>query len=199
LSDDFRWDGYKRHFVACGVGAGLAAGFGAPSASVLFVMEEVATFWSTPLLWMIMVASFFSCLIFNIFSSLWHGDINNIGGHNLVIFGHIEYSDYHIWELIYFCIIGVLGGLLGAFFNWLNEHITAVRKKHIWGRNFRRWGEAVLVACFTATIFFWFPLAFDDCRDNGDLDTNRTEQRRYNCNDGESNALATLTVASIDA
>jgi H+/Cl- antiporter ClcA len=161
-------------------------------------MEEVATAWSTPLLWMIMVSSFWSCLIFNIFTALYHGNPNDIGGHNLVVFGHIEYSDYHIWEIIYFCIIGVIGGVLGGFFNWLNEHITSERKKYIWGRNWRRWGEAVAVTLLTATLFYWAPMMFDDCRDDDNLDNNHAEQRRYNCSHGNSNALATLTIASID-
>ena len=42
----FRDSASRRDFVTCGAGAGVSAAFGAPVGGLLFVMEELASFWS---------------------------------------------------------------------------------------------------------------------------------------------------------
>ena len=88
-SDKHKWDNYKREYIACGTSAGIAAAFGAPSASILFVLEEVSSFWSTPMMWMVMVSSFASALMFNITRAAYYPVLNpdNINAQKLVIFG----------------------------------------------------------------------------------------------------------------
>lgn len=50
---------YRRNFTTAGAAAGVAAAFGAPVGGLLFAMEEVSSFWSMKLGWMI----FFSCML----------------------------------------------------------------------------------------------------------------------------------------
>lgn len=73
--------------MACGTSAGIAAAFGAPSASVLFVMEEMASFWSTPLLWMVVLCSFFSALVLNICNAAYFKHVDYINNEDLIVFG----------------------------------------------------------------------------------------------------------------
>ena len=86
-SGQHKWDHFKKEYIACGTSAGIAAAFGAPSASVLFVMEEMASFWSTPLLWMVVLASFFSALVLNILKAAYYGHADYINNEDLIVFG----------------------------------------------------------------------------------------------------------------
>lgn len=68
-SKTFRWypkilwryhnDRDRRDFITSGVGAGIAAAFGAPIGGVLFSIEEVCSFWTKQVTW----RTFFSCLV----------------------------------------------------------------------------------------------------------------------------------------
>lgn len=49
----------RRNFTTAGAAAGVAAAFGAPVGGLLFAMEEVSSFWSMKLGWMI----FFCCML----------------------------------------------------------------------------------------------------------------------------------------
>ena len=90
----YKWDHYKKEYVAVGTSAGIAAAFGAPSASVLFVMEEMASFWSTPLLWMVTLGSFFAATLFNIMRAIYDGNPDYINVEDLVIFGQLGHNEY---------------------------------------------------------------------------------------------------------
>ena len=64
-----------------------------------------------------------------------------------------------MWELPFFLLMGVVGGLLGSVFNALNIRLCKWRKLH------RRTAklmviEAVLVAFLTATCQFWLPAIY---------------------------------------
>jgi len=50
---------FRRNFTTAGAAAGVAAAFGAPVGGLLFAMEEVSSFWSMKLGWMI----FFCCML----------------------------------------------------------------------------------------------------------------------------------------
>ena len=192
----FRWDHYKREFVACGAAAGIAAAFGAPSGSVLFVLEEAATYWSVPLLWMVMLTGFLSTLSFNICKSAYEGHIMNINSPGLVTYGYLTTDPYKLWEILIIALIGVVGGILGALFCWINMHITLWRKKFKMTTPIRRWVEVVLLAFITATFFYWAPWVAGECRENGKDEDE--EFVRYDCPKGYHNNLATLSFTKIE-
>ena len=55
----FRNNKDHRDFIAAGSAAGVAAAFAAPIGGLLFVMEEIASWWDYSLTWMI----FFTCIV----------------------------------------------------------------------------------------------------------------------------------------
>lgn len=166
---DFRNEREKRDFVACGAAAGVCSAFGAPIGGVLFSLEEGASYWSTKLTWraffcaMITLGTLYSLKnldnwwgqadIENLFS---FGEFNSITG---------EASNYSIWELILFIIIGCLGGLIGAVFNASNEHITIWRMRNVNHSKARRFMEVVLVSVLVSTVSFLLPLIWMRCTD----------------------------------
>ena len=166
---DFRNEREKRDFVACGAAAGVCSAFSAPIGGVLFSLEEGASYWSTKLTW----RAFF-CAMITLGTLYSLKNLDNMWGQadieNLFSFGEFnsitgEASNYSVWELILFIIIGCLGGLIGAVFNASNEHITIWRMRNVNHSKSRRFFEVVLVSILVSTVSFLLPLMWMRCTD----------------------------------
>lgn len=97
---------YRRQLIACGAAAGLAAGFNAPIAGVLFVVEELLHDVSGLTLGTAIIASFIGAVV----SQILGGDSLNL---NLR-----EYpTSFEAGEIPFYVLLGLLAGLLGALFS----------------------------------------------------------------------------------
>ncbi|KAM3094343.1 chloride channel protein [Phormidesmis sp. 146-35] len=99
---------HRRQLMAAGAAAGLAAGFNAPIAGVLFVVEELLQDVSGLTLGTAILASFIGAVV----SRLLGGQ-----GLNVNASGLIEYTNFAVAEIPIFMVLGVLAGLLGALFS----------------------------------------------------------------------------------
>jgi chloride channel 7 len=81
------------------------------------------------------------------------GDFNSVSG---------ESSNFSIWELVLFVIIGCLGGLIGAVFNASCEHLTIWRMKRVHSK-LPRFLEVIVIAFFVSTVSFLMPLIWGHC------------------------------------
>ena len=99
---------HRRQMIAAGAGAGLAAGFNAPLAGILFVVEELLRDLSNLTLGTAILASFIGAVI----SRLLGG-----GGLDLNLqLTHLT-SSFSAPEIPFYLLLGVLAGLFGALFN----------------------------------------------------------------------------------
>jgi H+/Cl- antiporter ClcA len=164
---DFRNDREKRDFVACGAAAGVCSAFGAPIGGVLFSLEEGASYWSTKLTW----RAFF-CAMTTLATLFWVRNMDTLWGQanidKLFSFGEFnilsgESSNFSIWELGLFVIVGCLGGLIGAVFNAANEHLTIWRMKRINHSKLRRFLEVIVVSLIVSVVSFLMPLLWGHC------------------------------------
>ncbi|EGC37379.1 hypothetical protein DICPUDRAFT_150047 [Dictyostelium purpureum] len=191
----FRNDKDKRDFVTSGAGAGVAAAFGAPLGGALFSMEEVASFWSTTLTW----RCFFSCLVATFVMNLLQSNSGDISG--LIIFNTGKNIDkefsYHLFELIPFIIIGVLGGFAGALFTFINVKVTEFRREKINKVKSLRVLEVFLIIGVSTFLQFFVPLLFS-CRvkpDLKELAESLEELKQFNCPEGHYNPMASIMFA----
>jgi chloride channel 3/4/5 len=107
--------------------AGVSVAFGAPIGGVLFSLEEVSYYFPYKTMW----RSFFCAMIAAISLRL----INPFRTGKLVLF-QVEYKrDWHLFELPFFVVLGVLGGLYGAFFIKSNLRYSSLRKNS-WLKDF---------------------------------------------------------------
>ncbi|XP_033118089.1 H(+)/Cl(-) exchange transporter 7-like isoform X2 [Anneissia japonica] len=192
----FRTDHEKRDFVSGGAAAGVSAAFGAPVGGVLFSLEEGASFWNQSLTWRIFFASMVSTFTLNVLLSYYHNQPWSLSSPGLVNFGQFEGKDYYGYEIPIFIAMAIIGGLLGALFNFINYRLSLFRIKYL----YKRWmnlAEAMFVASVTATLAFLAIYNIQDCR------SLPQEEVRYPlqmfCADGEYSATASLFFSTPEA
>ncbi|CAB1329620.1 unnamed protein product, partial [Coregonus sp. 'balchen'] len=146
----FRTDRDKRDFVSAGAAAGLFC-----SMSATFTLNF-----------------FRSGINYNKWGSFQLPGLLN--------FGEFKCSDgekkCHLWtvvDLAFFVLMGVVGGLLGAFFNYINTRLAKYRMRHVHPKaKFVRVLESLLVAMVTTVVIFVASMTMGECRDLASPTTN---------------------------
>jgi len=139
-------DGKRREILSASAAAGVGVAFGAPIGGVLFSLEEVSYYFPPKTLF----RTFFCCIA----AALSLKFLNPYGTSKIVIFEVRYTTDWRIFEMVVFMLLGVMGGALGALF---------IKASRVWARTFRRiptvkrWPvfEVVLVALITGLVSFW--------------------------------------------
>lgn len=99
---------YRRQLIAAGAAAGLAAGFNAPIAGVLFVVEEFLQDFSGLTLGTAILASFVGAVV----SRLLGGQGLSLNWEQMP-----PIASFHLVDVPFFLVLGLLAGLLGALFS----------------------------------------------------------------------------------
>lgn len=134
----------KREVLSAAAAAGVSVAFGAPIGGVLFSLEEISYYFPLKTLW----RSFFCALV----AAFVLRSVNPFGTDHLVMF-YVEYDlPWSLYELFFFIILGIFGGLYGAFFNKLNLKWCKFRKNS----RLKRYPvtEVIVLAFLTAAISF---------------------------------------------
>ncbi|MGB8701737.1 MAG: chloride channel protein, partial [Thermosynechococcaceae cyanobacterium] len=99
---------HRKQMIAAGAGAGLAAGFNAPLAGVLFVVEELLRDVSGLTLGTAILSSFIGAVV-----------ARSLGGHGLVanLAQIADHNPFSITEIPFYILLGALAGLFGGLFN----------------------------------------------------------------------------------
>ncbi|KAJ3156574.1 hypothetical protein HDU89_004356 [Geranomyces variabilis] len=137
----------KREILSASSAAGVSVAFGAPIGGVLFSLEEVSYYFPYKTMW----RSFFCAMVAAISLQL----VNPFRTGKLVLFA-VEYKRaWHGFELPFFVLLGVLGGVYGSFFIRLNLRMAEFRKNS-W---LQHWAitEVVVTALVTALLSFTHP------------------------------------------
>ncbi|KAI9097254.1 chloride channel [Phlyctochytrium arcticum] len=149
-----RNEGKRREILSAASAAGVAVAFAAPLGGVLFALEEISYYFPLKTMW----RSFFCALIAAATVRL----INPIGGGRIVLF-QVDWQGadtmggvWRIWEIFPFALVGILGGLYGAFFIRITAFWASVRNR-TWLGN---WPvlEVIIIAFLTAAVSFFFDL-----------------------------------------
>jgi len=161
----FRNETSKREIACAGAAAGVSAAFGAPIGGTLFIYEvsRPSTFWSFELTWKIFFCSSISTFVLNILSCLKKGEDISITNAGLIKFGSYDSQPYQFYDFPFFIILGVCGGLLGSFFNFLNAEINILRRIYL-KKSWQKILETIFITALTAFLIFYAPLiTSSDC------------------------------------
>ncbi|KAG7098318.1 hypothetical protein E1B28_000279 [Marasmius oreades] len=136
-----RSQGKMREIITAASAAGVAVAFGSPVGGVLFSIEEMSSNFSIKTMW----KSFFCALV----ATFTLSAMNPFRTGKLVLFQVTYDRDWHFFEILFFIIIGIFGGLYGAFVVKFNLQVAAFRRKHLSNHGV---AEAVILAILTAVI-----------------------------------------------
>lgn len=132
-----------REILSACAAAGVAVAFGSPIGGVLFSLEEMSSYFPLKTMW----RSYFCALVATAVLSA----MNPFRTGQLVMF-QVKYDrDWHFFEILFYIIIGIFGGLYGAFVIKWNLRAQAFRKKYL--SNYAIL-EATLLAAGTALIAY---------------------------------------------
>ncbi|KAF5355445.1 hypothetical protein D9758_006397 [Tetrapyrgos nigripes] len=136
--------GKMREVVTAASAAGVAVAFGSPIGGVLFSIEEMSHDFSIKTLW----RSFFCALM----ATFTLSAMNPFRTGKLVLFQVTYDRDWHFFEIFFFIILGIFGGLYGAFVIKFNLQVAAFRRKYLAKHGV---AEAVSLATLTAIIGYF--------------------------------------------
>lgn len=140
----YRRNASKTREILCAcAAAGVAVAFGSPIGGVLFSLEEMASYFPLKTLW----RSYFCALV----ATAVLAAMNPFRTGQLVMF-QVHYDrSWHFFETVFYVIIGVFGGLYGAFVIKWNLRVQAFRKKYLSQHAVL---EATLLAAATAIVCY---------------------------------------------
>lgn len=143
------FDKYKRNAAktreilsACAA-AGVGVAFGSPIGGVLFSLEEMSNYFPLKTMW----RSYFCALV----ATAVLAAMNPFRTGQLVMFTVRYDRSWHFFEVLFYIIIGIFGGLYGAFVIKWNLRAQAFRKKYLAKYPIL---EATLLAAITAVICY---------------------------------------------
>ncbi|PWN48744.1 hypothetical protein IE53DRAFT_333168, partial [Violaceomyces palustris] len=159
-----------RELLTASSAAGVAVAFGSPIGGVLFSLEEMAYNFPASTMW----RSFLCALAATVTLSF----MNPFRTGKLVLFQVSYDRDWHYFEILFYIIIGIFGGLYGAFVIKYNLQVQSFRRN-----NLTKYGvqEAVILACLTAFVGYFnkflridmtesLEILFRECEGGGDYD-----------------------------
>ncbi|GAB7346791.1 hypothetical protein MBLNU459_g1891t1 [Dothideomycetes sp. NU459] len=133
-----------REILSACAATGVAVAFGSPIGGVLFSLEEMSNYFPLKTLW----RSYFCALV----GTAVLATMNPFRTGQLVMFTVSYDREWHFFEIIFYIVLGVFGGLYGAFVIKWNLRVQAFRKRYL--TNYAI-SEAVILATLTAVICYW--------------------------------------------
>ncbi|KAF8554241.1 hypothetical protein OG21DRAFT_1462931 [Imleria badia] len=159
-----------REVITAASAAGVAVAFGSPIGGVLFSIEEMSHIFSIKTMWRSFVCALVATFTLSVMNPFRTG--------KLVLF-QVTYSrSWHFFEIIFFVILGIFGGLYGAFMVKFNMQVAAFRRKHLANHAV---AEAVVLVILTAIVGYpnrflridmteMMSILFRECEGGGDYD-----------------------------
>ncbi|CAG8970803.1 hypothetical protein HYALB_00001590 [Hymenoscyphus albidus] len=144
LFDKYKRNAAKtREILSACAAAGVAVAFGSPIGGVLFSLEEMSSYFPLKTMW----RSYFCALVATAVLAM----MNPFRTGQLVMFTVRYDRSWHFFEVAFYIIIGIFGGLYGAFMIKWNLRAQAFRKKYLTEYAFL---EATLLATGTAIVCY---------------------------------------------
>ncbi|KAG2148738.1 chloride channel [Suillus bovinus] len=165
-----RSQGKMREIITAASAAGVAVAFGSPIGGVLFSIEEMSQMFRIKTMWRSFVCALVATFTLSVMNPFRTG--------KLVLFQVTYNRDWHFFEIIFFIILGIFGGLYGAFVVKFNMQVAAFRRKNLADHGV---AEAVILATLTAAIGYFnrfmridmtemMAILFRECEGGGDHD-----------------------------
>eukprot|EP00980_Cylindrotheca_fusiformis_P021527 scaffold8369_cov121-Cylindrotheca_fusiformis.AAC.8 len=192
----FANDAEKRDLVSIGAAVGFAASFGAPIGGLLFVLDDISTYFDKSMYLRVLVANALGtfCL------ALYRGDLSQ---YSVISLGNFSEPNYNIFlnrfeEVPFYVLTGIIGGMIGGTFSSALDFRKRGLKSMFNGKAWQLLG-VTLLSLFTSFVFFYATSMAWACRDILEQDSYFANVgHRFFCEEDQVNALATILLGSRD-
>eukprot|EP00796_Vickermania_ingenoplastis_P009128 gene9129-6416_t len=155
----------RRAFITVGAACGVSAAFGAPIGGLLFVMEEISSFWDHSASGQIFLASMITVTVTHMINSLVEeGQLLGWVSRTASVLFEVNMSiPFNLISIIPALCLGAILGAFAALFTKLNIILIKWRREVIRPLLYARLLEPILVVAVYATMTYFFSWA-SDCR-----------------------------------
>lgn len=136
----------KREVLSAAAASGISVAFGSPIGGVLFSLEQLSYYFPDKTMWQSFVCAMIAAVTLQALNPFHTGKI--------VLFQVRNTAGWHGFEILPFTLLGVTGGLFGAFFIRLNMLIARLRRSDAYPLRNRPMLEVSIVAFVAALINF---------------------------------------------
>lgn len=217
LFQAFRNNKDRRDFITAGAACGVSAAFGAPIGGLLFVMEEVSSFWDHSASGQVFLASMISFSVIALINSLAENDhtIGRVSNAAAILFEVNIRIPLNLLSIIPALFLGALSGLLAVIFTKLNILIIRWRRRTLRPKAWKRVSEPVVIIALFSFVMYVLalmpdciptvPIGADSTLSNSSSTRevevwgteNATHLSTFTCDHpGSYSPLATLTIGS---
>ncbi|KAH9621381.1 hypothetical protein KSS87_007195 [Heliosperma pusillum] len=203
----FKNDRDRRDLITCGAAAGVAAAFRAPVGGVLFALEEAASWWRSALLWRTFFTTAVVAIVLrSLIQFCWTGKCGLFGEGGLIMYdvSAAEVTTYGIYDILAVIFLGVIGGVLGSFYNYCVDKVlrtySIINEK---GPSFRVL-LVIIISVLTTCCAFFIPWAVrcTPCPSDSKITCPSVNEsgnyKSFNCPSGHYNDLASLFLSTND-
>ncbi|KAL4529321.1 hypothetical protein Ndes2526A_g04115 [Nannochloris sp. 'desiccata'] len=154
----------KRDFVTAGAAVGVATAFSAPIGGLLFVFEEVASFWQQALGWQI----FFACMLAVLTADTLRSAVSAVRDGTFGLFDKEASTVFfevqtqltnHVFAVLPAAVCGLVSGLMAIFFTFINLRVTRLRAELL-RTKFQKMAEPCILIILFVTLGTLLPLFF---------------------------------------
>lgn len=200
-----RHDRLRRDMVTCGAAAGIAVAFRAPVGGVIFALEEVTSWWRAALLWRVLFTTACVTVVRQAVNNLCKGQKCGVFGNGgLILFDMSDVStNMGLMALIPAMVLGILGGVLGSLFTYLNGKIAKFySRRHSKHESLLKVVQALFVSIVTSAFIFGLPwlATCTPCPSTASCPSTLPSgvYKRFTCASGYYNDLAGLMLSTSD-
>ena len=195
----FANDSEKRDFVTIGAACGFAASFGTPIGGLLFILDDISSFFDKSISLRVLVASAIATLCL----AVYRRDLSEYGAISLRL-GEAGGSGSNIFvsrfeEIPFFVLVGLIGGIMGGTFSRVLEFRTRIQQK-VSSRALKICVVAI-ISIVTSCVLFYATSMTWTCKDidetNYLLEAVK-ESRRFFCQEGQVDEFAMILLGSRD-
>ena len=178
----------ERNFISAGSAAGFSVAFNAPIAGILYAMDGASAYWNGDFTFRSFICTMMAVVTLN----LLYMQSGVMPSRGLIDLEDQPPTQIYVKEFYGFFVLGVLGGLAGALFTWLNLQCEKRRLLYLGHRRFLSVLDVTVCTAATVLLSFALPFLFSCQPPSDQCSLHPLRCVRFQCGPSQYSDMATL-------